>query len=88
MFCAGERGRNPCKGKQKIYIRFKDIKNLLVGDSGSGFYVKKDTTWSILGVTSAAATSDCQDNKFVLFSNVPNYIPWIEGLWIQNDKIT
>lgn len=80
MFCAGDRGRNPCKGKQSSCLRFLDIKNFLIGDSGSGFYVKKDTTWTILGVTSAAATGDCLDNKYVLFSNVPNYIPWIEGL--------
>lgn len=50
----------------------------IVGDSGSGFYVKDGNKYSVIGIVSSAVGSECEKNKYVLFTNVPKFIPWIK----------
>ncbi|XP_070508851.1 prostasin-like [Chironomus tepperi] len=60
MFCAGNVGKNPCRG-----------------DSGGGFHVKLGSSYFVVGIISSAVYGECRLNEFVLFTNVPKYISWI-----------
>lgn len=52
-------------------------KNPCKGDSGSGFYTNSNG-WTINGIVSSAISEECVENQFVLFTNVPKFIDWIE----------
>lgn len=78
-FCAGERGKTPCQGKNKILkLRQNSIEFFHdLGDSGGGFFTQVGSKWTLAGVVSAALIQECGQNDFVLFTNVAKFTPWI-----------
>jgi secreted trypsin-like serine protease len=66
-----------CAGTQGV--------NPCKGDSGSGFFAKKGSKFSINGVVSSAVHENCADNKYSVFTSVTKYIFWIKNQ-IDEDK--
>lgn len=63
---------------------------VILGDSGSGFYVDEKPSWKILGVVSSATVQECGSNDFVLFTNVAKFTNWIHSEIIKtndNDEL-
>lgn len=51
------------------------------GDSGGGFYLKRNGRWTIRGIVSAgivdSARKTCDLKQYVVFSDVAQYLGWI-----------
>ncbi|KAL7015776.1 hypothetical protein ACKWTF_016670 [Chironomus riparius] len=52
-------------------------KNPCRGDSGGGFHVKLGGSYFIVGIISSSVYRECHENEFVLFTNVPKFISWV-----------
>ena len=59
----------------------------LKGDSGGAFHVKLGLAHFVVGIISSAAHRECNLNEFVLFTNVPKFISWINTeINLNNDN--
>lgn len=65
-----------------------------LGDSGGGFFVKKDRKWFLRGIVSASllnSNNTCDVTKLSIFTNVPDYSNWIlqsSGLDLTETPLT
>lgn len=83
-FCGGaKKGEGPCRGeklivKKKLFIYFNFI--FLLGDSGSGLFIKIGSSFFLKGIVSSSLFDDrgnCDVNKFAIYTDVPKFIRWI-----------
>lgn len=54
--------------------------SVCLGDSGSGFYVKKNGTFYLRGIVSSAVKRSCSESNLVLYSDVIKYLDFIKSL--------
>jgi hypothetical protein len=55
------------------------------GDSGGGFYVKNDDTYTVNGIVSAGSF-DCDASQYVVFTSVPKFVDWIRREMEMGDE--
>jgi secreted trypsin-like serine protease len=69
IFKTAGSGRSFCAGEQG--------KRACRGDTGGGFYTRNIETYTINGIISAGSP-DCDEDKYVVFTNVPKFVDWIK----------
>jgi secreted trypsin-like serine protease len=73
-------------GSNRTFCAGEQGKRACKGDSGGGFYVQNDNTYTVNGVVSAGSPN-CSASPFAVFTNVPNFVDWIKQEMDQEKEI-
>jgi secreted trypsin-like serine protease len=75
-------------GSKRSFCAGERGKRACKGDSSGGFYVKSGDAYTVNGIVSAGS-SDCNDDRFTVLTNVPKFIDWIrQEIEVQGDGVT
>jgi secreted trypsin-like serine protease len=72
-------------GSKRTFCVGERGKRACRGDSGSGFYVKSGSTYTVNGIVSAGSFH-CDDDQFAVFTNVPKFVDWIKQEMAKEDE--
>lgn len=53
------------------------------GDSGSGYFVQIDDSWTLRGIVSSSMLKDninCDVDRFAVFTKVIDFVDWIKSV--------
>jgi secreted trypsin-like serine protease len=56
------------------------------GDSGGGFYVQNDNSYTVSGIVSAGFPN-CSASPYAMFTNVPKFVEWIRQEMAKEDEV-
>jgi secreted trypsin-like serine protease len=71
-------------GSKRSFCAGEWGKKACQGDSGGGFYVQNDNSYTVSGIVSAGSPN-CNASQYAVFTNVPKFVDWIRQEMAKED---